>query len=72
MKNVYDGVIILYNRGEAEIEPPDWFGTLNKDFRYQLTAIVPDQICILQRKYLMVSLLQTTVKEAVVPTKTVN
>jgi len=39
MKNVYDGVIILDNKGEAEIELPDWFGALNNDFRYQLTAI---------------------------------
>jgi hypothetical protein len=39
MKNVYDGVVVLDNNGEAEIELPDWFGILNKDFRYQLTAI---------------------------------
>jgi hypothetical protein len=37
MKNVYDGVVMLDNKGEAEIELPDWFGMLNKDFRYQLT-----------------------------------
>jgi hypothetical protein len=39
MKNVYDGVVILDDKGEAEIELPDWFDALNKDFRYQLTAI---------------------------------
>jgi hypothetical protein len=39
MKNVYDGVVVLDDKGEAEIELPDWFGALNKDFRYQLTAI---------------------------------
>jgi hypothetical protein len=39
MKNVYDGMVALDNKGEAEIELPDWFGALNKDFRYQLTAI---------------------------------
>jgi hypothetical protein len=39
MKNVYDGVVALDGEGEAEIELPDWFGILNKDFRYQLTAI---------------------------------
>jgi hypothetical protein len=39
MKNVYDGVVALNDNGEAEIELPDWFGSLNKDFRYQLTAI---------------------------------
>ena len=39
MKNVYDGVVALDDKGEAEIELPDWFSALNKDFRYQLTAI---------------------------------
>jgi hypothetical protein len=39
MKNVYDGVVTLDDKGEAEIELPDWFAALNKDFRYQLTAI---------------------------------
>jgi hypothetical protein len=39
MKNIYDGVTILDYKGEAEIELPDWFGALNKEFRYQLTAI---------------------------------
>jgi hypothetical protein len=39
MKNVYDGVVVLDNKGKAVIELPDWFGILNKDFRYQLTAI---------------------------------
>src|SRR5918994_2178093 len=39
MKNVYDGMVALDNKGEAEIELPDWFAALNKDFRYQLTAI---------------------------------
>jgi hypothetical protein len=39
MKNVYDDVVVLDDKGEAEVELPDWFGALNKDFRYQLTAI---------------------------------
>ena len=39
MKNVYDGVVALDEAGEAEIQLPDWFGALNKAFRYQLTAI---------------------------------
>jgi len=39
MKNIYDGVVVLDDMGEAVIELPDWFGALNKDFRYQLTAI---------------------------------
>jgi hypothetical protein len=39
MKNVYDGTVVLDDKGEAEVELPDWFGALNQDFRYQLTAI---------------------------------
>jgi hypothetical protein len=39
MKNIYDGMVALDDKGESEIELPDWFGALNKDFRYQLTAI---------------------------------
>jgi hypothetical protein len=39
MKNVYDGIVALDDKGEAKIELPDRFSALNKDFRYQLTAI---------------------------------
>lgn len=39
MKNVYDGVVVLNDKGEAEIELADWFAPLNKDYRYQITAI---------------------------------
>ena len=39
MKNVYDGVAVLDANGEAEVELPEWFEALNRDFRYQLTAI---------------------------------
>ena len=39
MKNIYDGVAVLDANGEAEIELPAWFETLNRDFRYQLTCI---------------------------------
>ncbi|HEY6251126.1 MAG TPA: hypothetical protein VI685_14295 [Candidatus Angelobacter sp.] len=39
MKNIYDGVVVLNETGEAEIELPNWFQALNKDFRYQLTCI---------------------------------
>ena|GEM_PF-3968936 len=39
MKNLYDGVVTLDGKGEAVIDLLDWFGALNKDFRYQLTAI---------------------------------
>ncbi len=39
MKNIYDGVAILDAGGEAMVTMPDWFGALNRDFRYQLTCI---------------------------------
>jgi hypothetical protein len=39
MKNIYDGVVQLDEQGEAEVHLPSWFEALNKDFRYQLTAI---------------------------------
>lgn len=39
MKNIYDGVAILDNNGEAVVILPEWFEALNKDFRYQLTCI---------------------------------
>ncbi|NOZ62497.1 MAG: hypothetical protein GXO74_12550 [Calditrichaeota bacterium] len=39
MKNIYDGVAVLDRNGEAEVVLPDWFGALNRDFRYQLTCI---------------------------------
>jgi len=38
-KNIYDGVVMLDARGEAEVTLPAWFDALNTDFRYQLTAI---------------------------------
>ncbi len=39
MKNIYDGVAILDEKGEAAVALPDWFEALNQDFRYQLTCI---------------------------------
>jgi hypothetical protein len=39
MKNIYDGVVTLDAHGQAVVSLPDWFGALNKDFRYQLTPI---------------------------------
>jgi hypothetical protein len=39
MKNVYDGVVMLDAKGEATVTLPAWFEALNRDFRYQLTAI---------------------------------
>jgi len=39
MMNIYNGNAILDSQGEALIQLPDWFEALNRDFRYQLTAI---------------------------------
>jgi hypothetical protein len=39
MKNVYDGTVTLDANGRAMVELPDYFEALNRDFRYQLTAI---------------------------------
>jgi len=39
MKNIYDGVATLDASGEATVQLPEWFGALNKDFRYLLTSI---------------------------------
>ena len=39
MMNVYNGNIVLDRRGEAWVVMPEWFEALNRDVRYQLTAI---------------------------------
>jgi hypothetical protein len=39
MKTFYDGVEQLDKDGTAWVELPEWFQVVNKDFRYQLTAI---------------------------------
>lgn len=39
MKNMYDGTVITDADGKAIVELPAYFEALNKDFRYQLTAI---------------------------------
>jgi hypothetical protein len=39
MMNIYNGNAMLDANGEAIIALPEWFGTLNRDYRYQLTCI---------------------------------
>ncbi len=39
MKDMYDGIAVMDNSGEAVVKLPDWFEALNMDFRYQLTCI---------------------------------
>jgi hypothetical protein len=39
MLNIYNGVVSANGKGEATVTLPAWFMALNRDFRYQLTAI---------------------------------
>jgi hypothetical protein len=39
MMNVYNGNVTLDAKGEATVVMADWFEALNRDYRYQLTAI---------------------------------
>ena len=39
MMNIYNGNVTTDAKGEAVVSLPDYFGALNRDFRYQLTVI---------------------------------
>lgn len=39
MLNIYNGNVTTDEQGEATVTLPDYFGALNRDFRYQLTVI---------------------------------
>ncbi len=39
MKNIYDGMVVLNEFGEAIVELPAYFQSLNKDYRYLLTCV---------------------------------
>jgi hypothetical protein len=39
MMNIYNGNVALDANGEAVVALPEWFGSLNRDYRYQLTCI---------------------------------
>jgi hypothetical protein len=39
MMNIYNGNIVTDSSGAARVTMPDWFESLNRDFRYQLTVI---------------------------------
>jgi hypothetical protein len=39
MMNVYSGTVTTDDHGNARVELPDYFEALNRDFRYQLTAV---------------------------------
>ena len=50
MKNMYDGNVTTDDAGLATVALPDWFETLNRDFRYQLTVIGQFAQAIVARK----------------------
>jgi hypothetical protein len=39
MMNIYNGIVTLDADGTATVTMPEWFDALNRDFRYQLTAV---------------------------------
>jgi hypothetical protein len=39
MMNIYNGNVILDKKGRASVTLPEWFQSLNKEFRYQLTCV---------------------------------
>ncbi len=39
MKNVYDGTVVTDGGGTATVNLPEYFESLNSDFRYQLTTV---------------------------------
>jgi len=39
MMNIYNGNVVTNGGGRATVELPDWFESLNRDFRYELTVI---------------------------------
>jgi hypothetical protein len=39
MMNIYNGNVTTDASGDAAVELPEWFESLNRDFRYQLTVI---------------------------------
>ena len=39
MLNIYNGNVVTDANGDAVVVLPEWFETLNRDFRYQLTVI---------------------------------
>ena len=39
MMNIYNGNVVTDSNGDAAVQLPSWFESLNRDFRYQLTPI---------------------------------
>jgi hypothetical protein len=50
MMDIYNGNVVTDTRGVATVVLPDYFGALNRDFRYQLTVIGQFAQAIVARK----------------------
>jgi hypothetical protein len=50
MMNIYNGNVVTDNSGKAVVELPEYFDSLNRDFRYQLTVIGTFAQAIVQRE----------------------
>ena len=50
MKNMYDGTVVMDAGGEAWVELPAWFESLNENFRYQLTCIGEPALVYIKQK----------------------
>lgn len=50
MMNIYNGNVTTGADGRAEVTMPEWFDALNRDFRYQLTAIGTFAQAIVERE----------------------
>jgi hypothetical protein len=50
MMNIYNGNVVTDADGYATVTLPEWFQTLNRDFRYQLTVIGQFAQAIVDRK----------------------
>lgn len=43
VKNIYDGITVIDENGEATVTLPDYFDVLNRDFRYQIKGVTVAQ-----------------------------
>ena len=50
MMNIYNGIVITDENGEAVVKLPEYFQALNKDYRYQLTPIGQFAQCIVLKE----------------------
>ena len=50
MMNIYTGNVTTDAQGNAVVRLPDWFETLNRDFRYQLTSVGQFSQAIISRE----------------------